>query len=185
MRPVPPLSASLASPSDGGSIDLLIAIMNEQPEQRAAIAAAGAIPVLVQTILPASHVRASTLGAAAEALRCLTHDNPPNRTAVAHAGGLAPLLALARMDDSGCQKYAAAALGNLIFKSEPNLRALREAGGVALLERLARGREPAVAEAARRALITNGIGHWGRSRAGARCTRDDLARSCPRKQLTR
>ena len=114
--PAPPTSPLNPDTTLFGRIDLLIAIMNEQPEQRAAIAEAGAIPVLVQTILPASHVRASTLGAAAEALRCLTHDNPPNRTAVAHAGGLAPLLALAHMDDSGCQKYAAAALGNLVFK---------------------------------------------------------------------
>ena len=71
-------------------------------------------------------------------------------------------------------------------RNEPNLRALREVGGVQLLERLARGREPAVAEAARRALATNGIGHWGRSRAGAFVLRDDLGRACPRKQaLTR
>ena len=64
---------------------------------------------------------------AAGALCSLARDNPDNRVAIARAGGIAPLVALARDGTDGQKEQAAGALRNLA-SSKTVKAAIKKAG---------------------------------------------------------
>jgi hypothetical protein len=75
---------------------------------------------------------------AAHALGDLAGEGNKSRTAIAQAGGIAPLVALARDGNDKQKEYAAHALKTLAMHSADNKAAIREAGGIAPLVALAR-----------------------------------------------
>ena len=104
---------------------------------------AGAIKSLVKLARTGSLVNLAREGgpdrkeAAARALRGIGYENDTNKVAIATAGGIAPLVALARDGDAGGKEQAAWALGNLSCNAD-NSVAIAAAGGIALFVALAR-----------------------------------------------
>ena len=99
----------------------------QDPDNQAAITAAGAIPPLVALIR-----NGDTFGSmrAAQALGDLAANNRANQTAIAACGGIAALVVLLKGAPQHCKWAAAIALGHLAHDHEANQAAIVAAEGV-------------------------------------------------------